>query len=228
MIAPLKHIAFIMDGNGRWAKQRNLSRSEGHKEGAQRVFDVAKRAFDHWNIPYITLYAFSTENWKRPEQEIKVIFKLLATYLKKKKDLFIKNKIRFRTIGNIDKLPEGVRKVISEVKIATESFTEHTLTLALNYGAREEVLNAIKSLPEDSLKDLTWDKFSQKLYTTDMPDPDFIIRTSGEQRLSNYLLLQAAYSEFYFTPIYWPDFSDQELDKAIENYLQRVRRFGNV
>lgn len=228
MIAPLKHVAFIMDGNGRWAKQRNLSRSEGHKEGAQRVFDVAKRAFEYWNIPYITLYAFSTENWKRPEQEIKIIFKLLATYLKKKKDLFIKNKIRFRTIGNIDKLPEGVRKAISEVKIATESFTEHTFTLALNYGAREEVLNAIKSLPEDSLKDLTWDKFSQKLYTADMPDPDLIIRTSGEQRLSNYLLLQAAYSEFYFTPIYWPDFSDQELDKAIENYLQRVRRFGNV
>ena len=228
MEAPLKHIAFIMDGNGRWAKQRNLARTEGHKEGAQRVFDVAKRVFDHWNIPYITLYAFSTENWKRPQQEISVIFKLLATYLKKKKAVFLENKIRLNTIGNIEALPEATRKAIADVKAATAHFTEHTLTLALNYGAREEVLRAIKSLPTDEIKDLTWDTFAQQLYTAEMPDPDLIVRTSGEQRLSNYLLLQAAYSEFYFTNIHWPDFNDQEVDKAIENYLQRNRRFGTI
>jgi len=228
MEAPLKHIAFIMDGNGRWAKQRNLARTEGHKEGAQRVFDVAKRVFDHWKIPYITLYAFSTENWKRPQQEINVIFKLLATYLTKKKAVFLENKIRLNTIGNIDALPEATRKAIEDVKAATAHFTEHTLTLALNYGAREEVLKAIKSLPAEKIKDLTWDTFTQQLYTASIPDPDLIVRTSGEQRLSNYLLLQAAYSEFYFTNTHWPDFNDQEVDKAIENYLLRNRRFGNI
>ena len=228
MEAPLKHIAFIMDGNGRWAKQQNLARTEGHKEGAQRVFDVAKRIFDHWKIPYITLYAFSTENWKRPQQEISVIFKLLATYLTKKKAVFLENKIRLNTIGNIDALPEATRKAIADVKSATAHFTDHTLTLALNYGAREEVLRAIKALPTEALKALTWDTFAQQLYTAGMPDPDLIVRTSGEQRLSNYLLLQAAYSEFYFTSTHWPDFNDQEVDKAIENYLQRNRRFGNI
>ena len=228
MEAPLNHIAFIMDGNGRWAKQRNLARTEGHKEGAERVFEVAKRVFDHWKIPYITLYAFSTENWKRPQQEINVIFKLLATYLKKKKAVFLENKIRLNTIGNIDALPEATRKAIADVKVATAHFTDHTLTLALNYGAREEVLRAIKSLSPDEIKNLTWDTFSRQLYTVGMPDPDLIVRTSGEQRLSNYLLLQAAYSEFYFTNTHWPDFNEQEVDKAIENYLQRNRRFGNI
>ncbi|MFQ6723580.1 MAG: polyprenyl diphosphate synthase [Opitutales bacterium] len=226
--APLKHVAFIMDGNGRWAKQRNLARTEGHKEGAERAFDIANRIFNHWNIPYITLYAFSTENWKRPQQEIDVIFELLTTYLEKKKSVFLENKIRFQTIGNIDALPEATRKAIAEVKAATAHFTEHTFTLALNYGAREEVLRAIKALPANEIKDLTWDTFAQQLYTAGMPDPDLIVRTSGEQRLSNYLLLQAAYSEFYFTKTHWPDFNEQEVDKAIENYLQRNRRFGNI
>ena len=226
--APLKHVAFIMDGNGRWAKQRNLARTEGHKEGAERAFDVANRIFQHWNIPYITLYAFSTENWKRPQQEIDVIFELLTTYLEKKKSVFLENKIRFQTIGNIDILPEATRKAIEDVKHATAHFTEHTLTLALNYGAREEVLRAIKTLSTDEINNLTWETFERQLYTAGMPDPDLIIRTSGEQRLSNYLLLQAAYSEFYFTNTHWPDFNDQEVDKAIENYLQRNRRFGNI
>lgn len=228
MEAPLKHIAFIMDGNGRWAKQHNLARTEGHKEGAQRVFDVAQRVFEHWHIPYITLYTFSTENWKRPQQEINAIFKLLSTYLKKKKTVFIENKICLNTIGNIDALPENTRNIITEVKAATAQFSEHILTLALNYGAREEVLRAIKSLPPEALNDLTWDRFAQQLYTAAMPDPDLIVRTSGEQRLSNYLLLQAAYSEFYFTHTHWPDFNEKEVDKAIESYLQRTRRFGTI
>lgn len=226
MDAPLKHIAFIMDGNGRWAKQRGLARTEGHKEGAQRVFSVAKRAFEHWNIPYVTLYAFSTENWKRPAAEVSLIFKLLTTYLKKKKLVFIENKIRFNTIGDISALPQAAQEAIQVLKDETASFTDHTLTIALNYGAREEVVRAFAKLKDRS--NITWKDIANNLDTADIPDPDLIVRTSGEQRLSNYLLLQAAYSEFYFTSAHWPDFTDEEFDKAIEDFLRRTRRFGNI
>ncbi len=226
MDAPLKHIAFIMDGNGRWAKQRGLARTEGHKEGAQRVFSVAKRAFEYWNIPYITMYAFSTENWKRPVSEVNLIFKLLTTYLKKKRAVFIENKIRFNTIGDISALPKVAQEVIQVLKDETTCFNEHTLTISLNYGAREEVVRAFSKLKNYS--NITWNDIAQNLDTAGMPDPDLIVRTSGEQRLSNYLLLQAAYSEFYFTPTYWPDFTDEALDKAIEDFMHRTRRFGNI
>jgi len=228
MKTPFQHVAFIMDGNGRWAKQRGLPRTEGHKEGAQRIFDVAKRAFEHWNIPYITLYAFSTENWKRPAHEIEVIFKLLTTYLKRKKSLFLKNEIRFNTIGDVAALPENAQEAIQALKDVTSKFKEHTLTIALNYGAREEVLHAIRALTDKDISKISWEDLSSNFYTAGMPDPDLIVRTSGEQRLSNYLLLQAAYSEFYFTPTYWPDFTGEELDKAIEDFLKRTRRYGDV
>ena len=228
MDTPLKHIAFIMDGNGRWARQRDLARTEGHKVGAQRVFDVAKRAFKHWNIPYVTLYAFSTENWKRPAYEVNFIFKLLSTYLKHKRSLFFENEIRFNTIGDISKLPENAQTVLLDLKEQTKGFREHTLTIALNYGAREEVLRAISQLSETERPSITWENLEKHLYTAGMPDPDLIVRTSGEQRLSNYLLLQAAYSEFYFTPTYWPDFDDEAFDKAIEEYTRRTRRFGGI
>lgn len=228
MDAPLKHIAFIMDGNGRWAQQRGLARTEGHKVGAQRVFDVAQRAFKHWNIPYVTLYAFSTENWKRPAYEIHFIFKLLGTYLKRKRSLFFENRIRFNTIGDLTRLPEKVQSVILELKDQTKVFDEHTLTIALNYGAREEVLFAISQLLATKNQPVTWENLEKHLYTAGMPDPDLIVRTSGEQRLSNYLLLQAAYSEFYFPEVHWPDFSEEAFDKAIEVYQQRTRRFGGI
>lgn len=228
MDAPLKHIAFIMDGNGRWAQQRGLARTEGHKVGAQRVFDVAQRAFKHWNIPYVTLYAFSTENWKRPAYEVHFIFKLLGTYLKRKRSLFFENRIRFNTIGDLTRLPEKVQSVILELKDQTKVFDEHTLTIALNYGAREEVLFAISQLLATKDQPVTWENLEKHLYTAGMPDPDLIVRTSGEQRLSNYLLLQAAYSEFYFPEIHWPDFSEEAFDKAIEVYQQRTRRFGGI
>ena len=228
MDAPLQHIAFIMDGNGRWAKQRGLARVEGHKAGAERIWDVAKRAFEHWNIPYITLYAFSTENWNRPKAEIDAIFKLLQFYLKAKGSTFIKNKIRFRTIGDISKLPVSSQKVIAKLCESTQNFTEHTLVLALNYGARDEILHAIRSLPISEIQSLTWEKLRPFLYTADIPDPDLIVRTSGEQRLSNYLLLQAAYSELYFTKTYWPDFDAQALDMAVEDFLKRTRKFGKI
>lgn len=228
METPLQHIAFIMDGNGRWAKQRGLARTEGHKEGAQRVFDVAKRAFEHWRIPYVTLYAFSTENWKRPAYEISIIFKLLTTYLKHKRSVFLENKIRFNTIGDVMALPKEAQIAIQTLKDETSDFKDYTLTIALNYGAREEVLQAVKKLAGQDLSKLSWERFASYFYTAGMPDPDLIVRTSGEQRLSNYLLLQAAYSELYFTSTYWPDFTEVELDKAIEDFLKRTRRFGNI
>ena len=228
MEPPLQHVALIMDGNGRWAKQRGLDRTEGHKEGAQRAFDVAHRAFSYWNIPYVTLYAFSTENWKRPAYEIQVIFKLLTTFLKQKKSVFLENKIRFNVIGNISKLPQAAQEAIQDVKTATADFPDHTLTLAINYGAREEIVHAIATLSKEELDHISWEKLEQHLYTAGMPDPDLIIRTSGEQRLSNYLLLQAAYSELYFPSLHWPDFSEAAFDQAIETYLKRTRRFGNI
>ena len=225
---PLKHIAFIMDGNGRWAKRRQLARTEGHKEGVKRIFDVTKRAFEHWNIPYITLYAFSTENWSRPKYEIDVIFRLLRGWLKRKKSTLLENKIRFRTIGDLSKLPKAAQEILNETLRETADFTEHTLTVALNYGAREEVLRAVRELSPSERENITWEALSKHLYTADIPDPDLIVRTSGEQRLSNFLLLQAAYSEFYFTQTYWPDFGADALDEAVENYLRRTRRFGNI
>ena len=225
---PLKHIAFIMDGNGRWANRRQLARTEGHKEGVKRVFDVTKRAFEHWNIPYITFYAFSTENWSRPKYEIDVIFRLLRGWLKRKKSTLLENKIRFRTIGDLSKLPKAAQEILDETLRETENSTKHTLTVALNYGAREEVLRAIRELSPSERENLTWEALSKHLYTADIPDPDLIVRTSGEQRLSNFLLLQAAYSEFYFTQTYWPDFGADALDEAVENYLRRTRRFGNI
>lgn len=225
---PLQHIAFIMDGNGRWAKARKLMRTEGHKEGVKRVFDVAQRAFEHWNIPYVTLYAFSTENWTRPRYEIDVIFRLLRTFLRQKKSILLRNKIRFQTIGDISKLPRSAQEILQEVCQETAAFSEHTLTVALNYGAREEILHAIHSLSPEECPQLTWDSLAKHLYTHFLPDPDLIVRTSGEQRLSNFLLLQAAYSELYFTPTYWPDFKEASLDQAIEDYLHRTRRFGNI
>ena len=217
-----------MDGNGRWAKQRQLARTEGHKEGVKRIFDVTKRAFEHWSIPCVTLYAFSTENWSRPKYEIDVIFRLLRGWLKRKKKILLENKIRFRTIGDLSRLPKAAREILDETIHETADFTEHTLTVALNYGAREEVLRAVRELSPSERENLTWETLSKHLYTADIPDPDLIVRTSGEQRLSNFLLLQAAYSEFYFTPTYWPDFGADALDEAVKNYLRRTRRFGNI
>lgn len=227
-VPPLQHVALIMDGNGRWAQARQQSRTEGHKAGAKRVFEVVKHAFDHWHIPYVTLYAFSTENWKRPAYEVNLIFRLVTTYLKRKKHLLLENKIRFRVLGDYVRLPQASQAVLREILEATQGFSDYTLSVALNYGAREEVLHAIASLTPEEMKHLDWETLAQHLYTRGIPDPDLIVRTSGEQRLSNYLLLQSAYSELYFTPTPWPDFFNEELDKAIEDYLRRKRRFGDI
>jgi undecaprenyl diphosphate synthase len=230
METPLKHVALILDGNGRWAKQRNLPRSDGHKEGAKRAFEIAQYAFQQWHIPFVTFYAFSTENWQRPKLEVNAIFRLLNAHLKKQRANFIKEEIRLHTLGDIAQLPSNLYATLTNIKQATSQFMKYNLVLALNYGAREEILRAIKLYTQafSTVQSLDWNTFSRYLYTADIPDPDLMIRTSGEIRLSNYLCLQSAYSELYFTPTYWPDFNKEAFDLAIESYKKRERRFGNA
>lgn len=231
MPSSLQHIAFIMDGNGRWAKQHERSRLEGHKEGAKRAFEVATHTFNRWKVPFLTFYAFSTENWKRSKLEVNGIFRLLAHFLQKERQRFLNERIRLHTIGDTTMLPKRVQTLLLELKKETSPFSEKNLILALNYGAREEVLRAVQRYIELNgeqvmAKKLDWKNFASFLDTVGIPDPDLIVRTSGELRLSNYLLLQSAYSEFYFTQTYWPDFGPSAVDKAIESYLSRERRFG--
>lgn len=220
-----------MDGNGRWAKQRNLPRLEGHRRGAENVRRVIDKARE-LNIQYITLYAFSAENWNRPEDEISGLMSLLSTFLKSERKNLIKKQVRLRTIGDTSKLPKAAQKELEKTLEATKEFNDRQLILALNYGARQELENAVRTLStkvsSGELKpdSIDYSTISSELYTGDIPDPDLVIRTSGEHRLSNFLLLQTAYSEFYFTPVFWPDFNEDEFEKAIETFHGRERRFG--
>ncbi len=225
------HVAIIMDGNGRWAKQRGLPRIEGHRRGVETVRTITFAARD-LGVRMLTLYAFSIENWKRPQDEVGALMGLLEYYLKKELETFVRDRVRFRTIGRTDELPPGVQKHLRTTVEETRHFTDYTLVLALNYGARTEVLDAAKSYAaavaagREKLNDNAWSSFSRYLYTADMPDPDLVIRTSGETRISNFLLLQAAYAEFVFTPVLWPDFGKEHLAAAIADYNRRERRFG--
>jgi len=222
-----KHIAIIMDGNGRWAKARNLPRIKGHQEGAKSIARTLEAARD-LNIKFLTLYAFSSENWNRPKSEVKALMQLLESSLKKYKKDFLKHKIHFWTIGDISALPETCQDLIADLKSATENFDEHNLILALNYGARSELERAVQKIIDKKIKskDITYDLIAQNLDTNQLPDPDLIIRTSGEMRLSNYLLMQSAYSEFYFTKTLWPDFSKKDLEDAVKDFKNRSRRYG--
>lgn len=228
-----KHIAIIMDGNGRWAKSKNLPRIAGHRKGAEVVKSIVQ-CCDDLGVKFLTLYTFSTENWKRPEKEINFLMGLLSWFLDKEIRNLKKNNARFLTIGNIEKLPSKAQEVIAKAKEQTKNNTGLNLVLALNYGARVEILRAVKSiccdlrekrLAEDELNE---EKFSSYLYTAGIPDPELLIRTSGEMRLSNFLLWQLSYSELYITEKLWPDFNDAELKKAIKNFQQRKRRFGGI
>jgi len=226
---PLAHVAIIMDGNGRWAKQKGLPRIQGHRAGVEnlrKILDAVKEL----KIPYLTVYSFSTENWLRPKEEVKGLMKLLDLFLKKYTKDLIKSKVRLRVIGDYNKLPNLTVKHLEAVMDATKDFSENNLTLALNYSARHEVIGAIKrcydEMDKESVESLDWNRLSSFLDTKDLPDPDLIIRTSGECRLSNFLLLQGAYAEIYFTPVLWPDFKKEHLEKAIEFYNARERRFG--
>ena len=226
-----QHIAIIMDGNGRWAKQRGLPRLEGHRRGVESVRTVTNAARE-LGIRYITLYAFSAENWKRPADEVSGLMGLLDFFLKRELNTFIKDRVRLLTIGRTSALPAGVQRELHRVIEATKDFTERTLVLALNYGSRTEVVDAAQAYAaavrdgQEKLEDASWDRFSRYLYTAQIPEPDLLIRTSGELRMSNFLLLQCAYAEMIFTPVLWPDFGKADLEAAITEYQKRERRYG--
>lgn len=228
-----EHVAIIMDGNGRWARQRGLPRLEGHRRGIEAVRSVIEGA-QELGIRYLTLYAFSVENWRRPEDEVGGLMGLLEHFLKRETQTLVKNQIRLRTIGQTHHLPPAVRTELQRAIAATAKFTEHTLVLALNYGSRTEVVDAARAyaaaLAAGAVadNDRSWEAFAQHLYTCDLPDPDLVIRTSGETRVSNFLLLQAAYAEFVFTPVLWPDFTKSDLAAAVQVYGTRERRFGRT
>jgi undecaprenyl diphosphate synthase len=224
-----KHIGIIMDGNGRWAELRGLPRLEGHKRGVVRVKEIIETAYK-MGIESLTLYAFSIENWLRPKDEVAVIMTLLEDTLKQEFSTFAEREIRFRVIGNKDKLSEGLRELIEFIETMTKDNQRFTIQCALSYGGRDELIRAIKKAVYLNLStnDITEACISNLLDTAGVPDPDLIIRTSGEQRLSNFLVWQSAYSEFYFTATLWPDFTKEELHESIYEYQMRDRRFGNI
>ncbi len=228
-----QHVAIILDGNGRWAKSKGMPRNYGHTVGAKNVETVCQAA-NELGIKYLTLYAFSTENWNRPDAEVEALMKLLESYLKNCIKTADKNNMRIRVIGEVGRLSEKFQNRIKELETASAKNTGLNLTIAINYGSRDEMLRAMKNMMSDhdagklSLDDIDEKVFSSYLDTKDLPDPDLMIRTSGEQRLSNYLLWQLAYSEFYFTDVPWPDFHKKELELAVEAYNKRDRRFGGL
>ena len=228
-----EHIAIIMDGNGRWAHKRGLPRSFGHRQGAEALRRIVKAAGD-LGVKYLTVYAFSTENWSRPEDEITALMGLISEYISKYGEMFVKNNIRVRVIGDTEKLDANASVKVSELISKTEANTGLNFTIAWNYGGRSEIIRAVKKIAfackESGLDIQAVDEkvFSDNLYTAGTPDPDLLIRTSGEMRISNFLLWQAAYSEFFITDTLWPDFKKKDLLEAIESYSKRQRRFGGV
>lgn len=224
-----KHIAIIMDGNGRWAKTKGKLRVFGHQKGVKAVRDTVEGAAEI-GIKYLTLYAFSTENWSRPAKEVNALMTLLVSSIHKETETLMKNNIRLSAIGNIAKLPIKAQEKLKEAIEKTKDNSRMTLILALSYSSRWEILNAVKNIIKDERKaeQINEDVFQQYLSTKSVPDPELLIRTSGEYRISNFLLWQIAYSELYFTNTLWPDFSKTELEKAILDYQSRERRFGKT
>ena len=228
-----EHVAIILDGNGRWAKKRFLPRNMGHAQGSKTVERIIEDAFD-MGIKYLTVYAFSTENWRRPKDEVDALMKLLRDYLKTCIKRANKNNMRVRVIGDVTGLSEDLREKIEQLEEASKGNTGINFTIALNYGSRDEMIRAMKKMAGDLLagtlkkEDITEDAFAGYLDTKGIPEPDLMIRTSGEQRLSNFMLWQLAYTEFYFTDVLWPDFNKKELKKAVEYYNGRERRSGGI
>jgi len=222
-----KHIAIIMDGNGRWAKKRGLPRVFGHRAGIKAVRATVE-ACRELGIPCLSLYAFSTENWQRPKTEIKALMNLLYKYLGKEKQNLKKNNIKLIVSGDINALPKKIQNEIKKVTDYTKNCDGMILNLCLNYGSRQEITNAVNKIISKKYSSIDESIISKNLYTSDLPDPDLLIRTSGEYRISNFMLWQLAYTELYFTNVLWPDFTKEELYKAIQNYQQRERRFGKV
>ena len=227
------HVAIIMDGNGRWAKKRLLSRIKGHEKGSEAVRTVV-RTCREIGIPHLTLYAFSTENWQRPKAEVDALMALLKKFLRKELQDMVDKDIRLSTIGQTDRLPEDVRATLLETIDATRGNTSLQLTLALSYGGRDEICHAMRAVADDVGKGLLETDqideqlISQYLFTRDIPDPDLLIRTSGEMRISNFLLWQIAYAEIFVTPTLWPDFNAEEFVRILKDYQNRERRYGQV
>lgn len=228
----LRHVAVILDGNGRWATQHGVERKEGHLAGANRVVDFMNYISCYESIRYVTLYAFSTENWKRSKEEVDALMNILARFLDDNLGVLLKEKVRLLTTGDISALPEPCRVRLDKVKRETAKEFTRTFILALNYGSRMEITDAVKSIANEvkngtlSIEDITEKTVADHLYLPEVPDPDLLIRTSGEERVSNFLLWQISYSEFYFTKTLWPDFDINEFDKAVQAYYGRKRRFG--
>ena len=227
------HVAIILDGNGRWAKAKGLPRKAGHVQGANNVEKICEAAYN-MGIKYLTVYAFSTENWNRPQDEVDALMQLLRNYMKTCLKTAAKNNMSVRVIGDKTRLADDIRDSIAKLEEATKDYTGLHFQIALNYGSRDEITRAVKSLAQQiaagelAPEQITEQTISEHLDTVGIPDPDLMIRTSGEQRISNYLLWQLAYAEFYFTPVPWPDFDKKELEKAIEVYQKRDRRYGLV
>ena len=227
----INHVAIIMDGNGRWAKARGKERTYGHQEGVERVKDIMTAAVN-LGVEYLTLYTFSTENWNRPADEVAALMALLLKHLEE--ELFIKKNARFRVIGDKSRLPQAVQDVCNYMEERTKNHTKTCMVLALSYSSKWEITNAVQKIAQEvkegtlAADAINEETISQHLATNFMPDPELMIRTGGEERLSNYLLWQCAYSEFYFTDIYWPDFKEEEFHKAIVDYQSRQRRFGKT
>lgn len=226
---PPQHVAIILDGNGRWAKKRGLPRLMGHRAGVNNIHPVA-RVFANCGVKYLTLYIFSTENWNRPKMEIAGLLSILARRIDKEARVCHQENFRLIHVGKLDRLPQKLRQRVEAAIALTKNNTGLTLCLALDYGGRDEIVQAAKRIisahiPGDQIDELV---FSQYLYTNGIPDPDLIIRTGGEMRLSNFLLWQASYSELQFTPVLWPDFGQKEIEEALFEYKRRQRRFGNV
>lgn len=228
-----QHIAIILDGNGRWAKAKGMPRNYGHAQGSKNVEKICEEAW-RMGIKYLTVYAFSTENWNRPKAEVDALMTLLRNYMKTCLKTAAKNDMKIRVIGDKKPLDEDIKKRIEELEEATKNNGGLNFTIALNYGSRDEMIRAARKMGQDCAEgklnpeEITEEVFSSYLDTAGIPDPDLLIRTSGEQRLSNYLLWQLAYTEFYFTDVPWPDFNKKELEKAIEQFNRRDRRYGGI
>lgn len=227
------HVAIIMDGNGRWARKKGFRRAMGHENGVDALRNIATASAEI-GVKYLTVYAFSSENWNRPKHEVNALMSLLVSSLKKELKTLTDNSISLNAIGNLDSLPKKCRRELMDVIDKTAGYDRMTLTLALSYGSKEEILQAARSLAGEvacgklNVEDISEDIFANKLYTSGMPDPDLLIRTSGETRISNYLLWQIAYSELYFSEKLWPDFGKEDLYEAILDYQKRERRFGKI
>ena len=220
------HIAIIMDGNGRWAKKRGLARSFGHMEGA-KTLRKALEYLTEIGVKYLTVYAFSTENWNRPQDEVSTLMKLFLKYIKSERKNMMKNKIRFFVSGRKNNIPEKLQKEIEKLEEETKNNDKITLNIAFNYGSRAEIVDAVNRIIKDGKENITEEDFSKYLYN-DFPDPDLVIRTSGEMRISNFLLWQIAYSEFIFTKVAWPDFTEEEFYNSLLEYQNRDRRYGGL